>query len=85
VMHCSVYLIKRESAICTYQITEQVKVTDAYIKKKKVSFTVYYNESCEVNCSCCLFELIGILCKYVISVLIRLDVISLLEKYFLNR
>jgi hypothetical protein len=33
-MYCSVYLIKRECAICTYQMTEQVKVTDAYIKKK---------------------------------------------------
>ena len=38
-----------------------------------------------MNCSCCMFESRGILCKHVISVLIRVDVTLLPEKYFLNR
>ena len=37
-----------------------------------------------MNCSCCMFESRGILCKHVISILIRVDVTSLPEKYFLN-
>jgi hypothetical protein len=84
VMYCSSSLIKREGAMCTYQVTEQVQINDAYTKI--VCFIVYYNESsCEVNCSCCLFESRGILYKHVISVLTRVGVTSLPEKYFLNR
>jgi hypothetical protein len=82
-MYCSVDLIKKECAICTYQVTERVEIIDNYMKK--VSFIVYYNESCEVNCSCCMFKSRGILCKHVIFVLIRVDVTSLPKKYFLNR
>jgi hypothetical protein len=84
VMYCCNPLITREDAMCTYQVTEQVQINDAYTKKG--CFIVYYNESsCEVNCNCCLFESKGILCKHVISVLTRVGVTSLPEKYFLNR
>ena len=78
VMYCSIFLIKRECAICTYQVIERVEVTNVYIKK--VCFTVYYNKSCEVNCSCCFFESREILCRHAISVLTRLNVTSLPEK-----
>jgi hypothetical protein len=83
VLHCSISLVKIEGAISTYQVIKRVEVTDVYTKN--VSFTIYYNESCVVNCNCCLFESRGILCRHVISILISLDVTSLPEKYFLNR
>jgi hypothetical protein len=85
VMYCGCTLLKSEGGISTYQVIERVKINDSYIKK--VRFTVYYNDpSCEVNCSCCLFESRGILCKHVISVLTKLEDVELLpEKYFLNR
>jgi hypothetical protein len=84
VMYCSNSLNTREGAMCTYQVTEQVQINDAYTKN--VCFVVYYNESsCEENCSCCLFESRGILCKHIISVLNIVGVTSLPEKYFLNR
>jgi hypothetical protein len=84
VMYCSNSFITREGTMCTYQVTEHVQINYAYTKN--VCFIIYYNESsCEVNCSCCLFESRGILCKHVIYVLIRVGVTSLPEKYFLNR
>jgi hypothetical protein len=85
VLNCSCSLLKSEGGISTYQVMERVEVSDAYTKK--VRFIVYYNDpSCEVNCSCCLFESRGILCKHVISVLTTLEDVELLpEKYFLNR
>jgi hypothetical protein len=84
VMYCSSSLITREGAMCIYQVTEQVQINDAFTKK--VCFTVNYNESsCEVNCSCCLFESRGVLCRHVISILNIVGVTSLPEKYFLNR
>jgi hypothetical protein len=83
VMYCSVDLIKREGTIFTYEVAERVELIGDYVKK--VSFTVEYSEPCEVKCGCCMFESRGILCKHVISVLIKVDVTSLLEKYFLNR
>jgi hypothetical protein len=82
-MYCTVDLIKRECIISTYQVSERVELIGDYVKK--VSFTVEYSEPCEVNCSCYMFESREILCKHVISVLIRVDVTSLPEKYFLNR
>ena len=33
VMYCSISLIKRECAICTYQVTLRVEVIDIYMKK----------------------------------------------------
>ncbi|XP_062152243.1 protein FAR-RED IMPAIRED RESPONSE 1-like [Alnus glutinosa] len=85
VLNCSCSLLKSEGGISTYQVMERVEVSDAYTKK--VRFIVYYNDpSCELNCSCCLFESRGILCKHVISVLTTLEDVELLpEKYFLNR
>jgi hypothetical protein len=84
-MYCDCSLIKSECGICAYQVTERVQINSSYMKK--LCFTVYYSEpSCEVNCSCCLFESRGILCRHVISVLSKLDDVLLLpEKYFLKR
>jgi hypothetical protein len=83
VMYCTVDLIKREGTIFTYQVAERVELIGDYVKK--VNFTVEYSEPCEVKSSCCMFESRGILCKHVISVLIKVDATSLSEKYFLNR
>ena len=84
VLYCSGSLLKGEGGISTYQVTEQVEINDAYTKK--IYFNVYYNEpSCEVSCSCCWFQLRGILCKHAIYVLITLDVTVLPKKYFLSR
>jgi hypothetical protein len=54
---------------------------------KKIVFNVCYNGPvCEVNCSCCLFESRGILCKHAISVLTTFEDVDLSpEKYFLNQ
>jgi hypothetical protein len=77
--------LKSEGGINTYQVMERVEIDDAYMKK--VCFIVHYNDhSCEVNCSCCLFESRGILCRHAISVLTTVEDVELLpEKYFLNR
>jgi hypothetical protein len=85
VLYCSNSFLKSEGGISTYQVIERVRINGAYTKK--LCFTVYYNEpSCELNCSCCWFESIGILCRHAISVLTTLDDVTLLpEKYFLNR
>jgi hypothetical protein len=64
-------------------VAERVELIGDYVKK--VSFTVEYNEPCEVKCSCCMFESRGILCKHIIYVLIKVDATSLPEKYFFNR
>jgi hypothetical protein len=83
-MYCSNSFLAREGAMCMYQVTKHVQINDAYTKK--VCFTVYYNgSSCKVNCSCCLFESRGILCKHVISILNMVGVTLFSKKYFLNR
>jgi hypothetical protein len=84
-MYCASSLSKSECRISTYQVIERVEINESY--RKKIVFNVYYNgPACEVNCSCCLFESRGILCKHAISVLTTFEDVDLLpEKYFLNR
>ncbi|XP_062155312.1 protein FAR-RED IMPAIRED RESPONSE 1-like [Alnus glutinosa] len=85
IMYCGCSRLESEGGINTYQVIEKVEISDSYIKK--VCFTVYYNGlSCDVSCSCHLFEARGILCRHAMSVLtIGEDVKLLPDKYFLNR
>jgi len=85
VMYCSSSLLKSECGITTYQVIERVEINESY--RIKIIFNVCYNGPvCEVNCSCCLFESRGILCKHAISVLTTFEDVDLLpKKYFLNR
>jgi hypothetical protein len=85
VMYCSSSLLKSECGIRTYQAIERVEINESY--RIKIIFNVCYNGPvCEVNCSCCLFESRGILCKHAIYVLTTFEDVDLLpEKYFLNR
>jgi hypothetical protein len=84
VMYCDSSLLKSEGGISTYQVIKRVEINESYMKK--IFFNVYYNgPACEVNCSYCLFESRGILCKHAISVLTTFEDVELLpEKYFLN-
>jgi hypothetical protein len=83
-LYCTVSLLTNASAICTYQVTEQVGVNDAYMKQ--VRFCVYFNENeCEVKCTCGCFESRGILCRHAISVLSAYNVTQLPQKYILDR
>ncbi|KAF4355316.1 hypothetical protein F8388_026586 [Cannabis sativa] len=55
-------------------------------KRKQVHFNVQFNtENCEAHCSCGLFQFRGILCKHAISVLLKMEVINVPEKYILQR
>ncbi|XP_062166114.1 protein FAR1-RELATED SEQUENCE 9-like [Alnus glutinosa] len=85
IMYCGCSCLESEGGINTYQVIEKVEISDSYIKK--VCFTVYYNGvSCDVNCSCHLFEARGILCRHAMSVLTICEDVKLLpDKYFLNR
>jgi hypothetical protein len=85
IMYCGCSCLESEGGINTYQVIEKVEISDSYIKK--VCFTVYYNGvSCDVNCSCHLFEARGILCRHAMYVLTICEDVKLLpDKYFLNR
>lgn len=66
-----------------FDVSEVVFVGE---KRKQVHFNVYFSEeNCEVQCSCGLFEFRGILCKHAISVLLKMEVINVPEKYILPR
>jgi hypothetical protein len=82
-LYCKEVLLNK-GAISTHQVTEQVAVTEAYMKQ--VRFCVYYNEEeSDLKCTCGLFESRGILCRHVFAVLQGYNVFQLPQKYILDR
>ncbi|XP_059431562.1 protein FAR-RED ELONGATED HYPOCOTYL 3-like [Corylus avellana] len=90
-IYCTISLLTKEGAICTYQVTEQVKVQnevveDAYVKV--VPYVVYFNEDgdeFEVKCTCDSFDSRGILCRHIFALLCAHNITSLPPKYYLDR
>ncbi|XP_042962316.1 protein FAR-RED ELONGATED HYPOCOTYL 3-like [Carya illinoinensis] len=76
-------LYRKDGIITTYHVEDEVDVDDFI---KEVTHTVYFNEAeCEVKYSCALFEMRGILCKHVLSIMRVNKVRSIPEKYILDR
>jgi len=72
VMYCNNKVLRSEGAMSTYEVIEYVVIFGNQVEK---TFTVDFNEDeLEVKCTCALFELRGILCRYSISVLMAKNV-----------
>lgn len=80
-LYCEVSCVDEKEGV--FDVLETVFVGE---RRKEVHFNVHYSkESCEVKCSCCLFEFRGILCKHIISVFMKLHIINVPAKYILPR
>ncbi|XP_042974103.1 protein FAR1-RELATED SEQUENCE 5-like [Carya illinoinensis] len=76
-------LDRKDGVIATYHVEDEVNVDDFI---KEVTHTVYFNEAeCEVQCSCALFEMRGILCRHVLGIMIVNKVRTVPDKYILDR
>ncbi|KAH7546270.1 hypothetical protein FEM48_Zijuj01G0182400 [Ziziphus jujuba var. spinosa] len=80
-LYCEVSYVDEKEGI--FDVSEIVFVGE---RRKDVHFNVHFNkENCEVKCSCCLFEFRGILCKHIISVFMKFQIINVPAKYVLPR
>ena len=80
-LYCEVSCVDEKDG--KFDVSEVVFVGE---NRKQVHFTVSFcAESSEAQCSCGLFEFRGILCKHAISVLMKMEVINVPEKYILPR
>ncbi|XP_042939509.1 protein FAR1-RELATED SEQUENCE 6-like [Carya illinoinensis] len=80
---CLLVLYKKNGVIATYHVKDKVCI-ETFIKD--VTHSVYFNEvEYEAKCTCGLFEMNGILCRYVFIVFKFNCIRSLLEKYILDR
>ncbi|XP_022857166.1 protein FAR-RED IMPAIRED RESPONSE 1-like [Olea europaea var. sylvestris] len=67
----------------TYEVREDVVLHE---HRKKKSFCVSFRrDTCELICSCHLFEFRGIICRHAIAILIRNDITSMPKRYILRR
>ncbi|XP_022892025.1 protein FAR-RED IMPAIRED RESPONSE 1-like [Olea europaea var. sylvestris] len=67
----------------TYDVREHV-VYQEHTKKKTFHVSLR-KESCELICSCHLFEFRGIICRHAIAILIRNDITTMPDRYILRR
>lgn len=80
-LYCEVSALDTKGRI--FDVSEVVFAGE---NRKQVHFEVgFESESSEVRCSCGLFEFRGILCKHAISVLMKMEIINVPEKYILPR
>ncbi|KAG6714781.1 hypothetical protein I3842_05G219200 [Carya illinoinensis] len=83
-LYCCAALVTCEGAMYTYQVRDEVKGFEGFIKR--TNFCVSFNDAdFEVKCSCCLFEFRGILCRHALRVLTNLEKQLLPPKYILDR
>ncbi|XP_042969217.1 protein FAR1-RELATED SEQUENCE 6-like [Carya illinoinensis] len=76
-------LDRKDGVIATYHVEDEVNVDDFI---KEVTHTVYFNEAeCEVQCSCALFKMRGILCRHVLGIMRVNKVRTIPDKYILDR
>ncbi|XP_018830883.2 protein FAR-RED ELONGATED HYPOCOTYL 3-like [Juglans regia] len=81
---CNPSLVGTEGCISTFDVFEEISTPDG--QSKIVNYIVYFNEDeCEVKCTCALFEMRGILCRYGLKVCQMKYIHVLPDKYVLDR
>ncbi|XP_018806155.1 protein FAR-RED IMPAIRED RESPONSE 1-like [Juglans regia] len=82
-IYCHCRFKKMDGVIATYSVDDQVKVEDFI---KEITYTLYFNEAeCEAKCVCGLFEMRGIIYRYIFVIFSAKKVRELPEKYILDR
>ncbi|XP_022857678.1 protein FAR-RED IMPAIRED RESPONSE 1-like [Olea europaea var. sylvestris] len=83
-VYCDIISVLKGCPNTIYEVREDVLLYAEHRMKKifSVSFT---RDTCDIACSCHLFEFRGILCRHAIAVLIRNDVTVLPNKFILRR
>ncbi|XP_022876959.1 protein FAR-RED IMPAIRED RESPONSE 1-like [Olea europaea var. sylvestris] len=83
-VYCDIISVLEGCPNTIYEVREDVLLYAEHRMKKifSVSFT---RDTCDIACSCHLFEFRGILCRHAIAVLIRNDVTVLPNKFILRR
>ncbi|CAL9748872.1 unnamed protein product [Musa acuminata subsp. burmannicoides] len=86
-LYCEVTLAGGSDGISEYDVSEDVLIGDDDDQHHKlVHFKVHFTEGdCEVQCSCHLFEFKGIVCRHMISVLVKRQISSVPSRYILPR
>lgn len=79
---CAPALKQNDGVIAMYMVEDRVCVDDFI---KEFSHSMYFNQAeCKAMCSCKLFEMQGILCRYILVIFKATRVRSLPSKYILN-
>ncbi|XP_052181937.1 protein FAR1-RELATED SEQUENCE 9-like [Diospyros lotus] len=82
-MYCEVVSIEEGSLGTRYKVREDI-IFDERFKERKFSVDID-KEKCNFICSCHMFEFRGIICRHMVTVLIRDGIRSLPDKYILRR
>ncbi|XP_042460360.1 protein FAR1-RELATED SEQUENCE 6-like [Zingiber officinale] len=84
-MFCNTSFMKEEGSTLFFEVMETVYGKDG-TTPKEISFWVQYSElQCEMKCLCRLFEFRGIVCRHLLSVLVKRKVTTVPENYILER
>ncbi|KAK0581459.1 hypothetical protein LWI29_014019 [Acer saccharum] len=82
-LHCGISLNKKSGSNLEFEVKEDVKLVETC---RRVTFMVYLDlATCEVNCSCHLFEFKGVLCRHAIMTLIDQEIFCVPKKYIFKR
>ncbi|OVA05085.1 zinc finger protein [Macleaya cordata] len=81
--YCEIMNSREGGYVTEYDIREDIMIGE---HKKRMMFVVSFRrQECDVKCSCNLFEFKGLLCRHVLKVFIRNDVLLIPDKYILRR
>ncbi|KAL6880249.1 hypothetical protein ACP4OV_011814 [Aristida adscensionis] len=82
-IYCYPSLLRQEASICTFKVVQDVKIKEEQLS---MDFIVWFKEDgCDVRCMCRHFDIRGILCSHIISVLSLMKINEVPSKYVLKR
>ncbi|WOL11321.1 protein FAR1-RELATED SEQUENCE 6-like isoform X3 [Canna indica] len=87
-LYCEVCLVRDMDSVLEFNVSEILAVEEENnLHHRTLNYKVHFNkEDHEINCSCCFFEFKGILCRHIVSVLIKIQSdITVSSKYVLSR
>ncbi|XP_042448102.1 protein FAR1-RELATED SEQUENCE 6-like [Zingiber officinale] len=86
-LYCEVLLADGTDGASEYDVSEDVVVGDNEDQHRRmVHYKVHFNDGdCEVQCTCRAFEFRGIICRHIISALVKKQIPNVPAKYILPR
>ncbi|PKA63437.1 Protein FAR1-like sequence 6 [Apostasia shenzhenica] len=85
ILYCIPSLVRVDGQISIFEVKEPFRMKDGNQIENKDYEVTYNSNELEVRCICCSFQMTGILCRHILSVLNFLEVYEIPSQYIVER
>lgn len=85
ILYCIPSLVRVDGPISIFEVREPLRMKDGNQMESKNYEVIYSSTELAVRCICCSFQMIGILCRHILSVLNFLEIYEIPAHYIFDR